>query len=121
MSRQQHYQDDDPEAAYSGTGQHDSYYDQEYDSRQNEQRQSARSEGQYQDYDEAERYSQNGQYYEGDDDYYNQRRETYNSEDSRGDYSSRGDYYHQDSYADDYPESYPAGVDPYGTHSSIHG
>lgn len=110
MSRQQHYQDEDQEAQYAA-GQHDSYYEQDYDSRRDyDPRQSARSEGQYADYDEA-RYSQQDGYYEGSevgDGYYNQQRGTYASEDSRA------DYYRQEAYADDYPDAYPAGVDPYG-------
>jgi hypothetical protein len=114
MSRQQNYQDDDHEAQYpagQGQGQHDSsYYDQEYDARQDyDPRQSGRSDQYYQD-DQDGRYSQQGgQYYEGSDvgadGYYNQQRATYNSEDSRA------DYYRQDAYADDYPDAYPAGVD----------
>ena len=110
MSRQQHYQDDDPEAQYAA-GQHDSYYEQDYDSRRDyDPRLSARSDGQYAEYEDG-RYSQQDGYYEGSDvgdGYYNQQRGTYASEDSRA------DYYRQDAYADDYPDAYPAGVDPYG-------
>jgi hypothetical protein len=111
MSRQQHYQDEDHEAQLP-PGQHESYYEQDYDPRRDyDPRQSGRSDGQYQDYEDGH-YSQNGQYYEGSevgDGYYNQQRGTYASEDSRA------DYYRQDAYADDYPDAYPAGVDPYGT------
>lgn len=121
MSRQQHYEDDDHEAQYvagaagaAGTaGQRDSYYDQDYESRRDyDPRQSGRSDGYYQEYEDG-RYSQQGGYYEGSDvgndsAYYNQQRGTYTSEDSRA------DYYRQDAYADDYPDAYPAGVDPYG-------
>jgi hypothetical protein len=111
MSRPQHYQDDDQEAQYAA-GQHDSYYEQDYDSRRDyDPRQSGRSDGQYGEYDEG-RYSQQGGYYEGsdvgDDRYYNQQRGTYASEDSRA------DYYRNDAYADEYPDAYPAGVEPYG-------
>jgi len=98
MSRQQ-YPEDDNEAQYAA-GQHDSYYDQEYDPRQ------SRSDAHYQDYDEN--YSQQGGYYEGSEvgeGHYNQQRGTYNSEDSRA------DYYRQDAY-DEYPDAYPA--DQYG-------
>src|SRR5438552_1921091 len=112
MSRQQHYQDDDHEGQYP-PGQYDTYYDQEYESQsQIDPRQSGRSDGYYQDYEDGQ-YSQQGGYYEGSDvgdsAYYNQQRVTYNSEDSRA------DYYRQDAYTDDYPDAYPAGVDPYGT------
>ena len=113
MSRQQHYHDDDQEAQYAA-GQQDTYYDHEYDQRRDyDPRQSGRSDGYYQDYEEG-RYSQQGGYYEGSDvgeggAYYNQQRGTYTSEDSRA------DYYRQDAYADEYPDAYPAGVDPYGT------
>ena len=118
MSRQQNYQDDDHEAQYhagQGQGQQDpSYYDHEYDSRQDyDPRQSGRSDGYYQEYDDPRYSQQGGQYYEGSDvgadGYYDQQRATYNSEDSRA------DQYRQDAYADDYPDAYPAGVEPYGT------
>jgi 1,3-beta-glucan synthase len=113
MSRQQQYQDEDHEGQYpAGQSQHDSYYEQDYDSRRDyDPRHSGRSDGQYQDYDDGH-YSQQGQYYEGSDvgeGHYNQQRGTYTSEDSRA------DHYRQDAYADDYPDAYPAGVDPYGT------
>jgi len=115
MSRQQNYQDDDQEAQYTA-GQHDSYYEQDYDSRRDyDPRQSARSDGPYAEYDEG-RYSQQDGYYEGSEvggeGYYNQQRGTYASEDSRA------DYYRQDGYADDYPDAYPAGVDPYSISES---
>jgi hypothetical protein len=117
MSRQQHYDDDDDEVrhtpgATAGTaGQHEPY-DQDYESRRDYD---SRQSGYYQEYEDG-RYSQQGGYYEGSDvgndsAYYNQQRGTYGSEDSRA------DYYRQDVYADDYPDAYPAGVDPYGIFS----
>ena len=118
MSRPVHTQEDDPEAQYAA-GQHDSYYEQDYDSnsrRDYAPRQSGRSDGQYADYEDG-RYSQQGGYYEGsdvgEDRYYNQQRGTYTSEDSRA------EYYRNDAYADEYPDAYPAGVDPYGMSSCI--
>ena len=121
MSRQQHYADEDPEAHYpAGQQPHDSYYEQDYDARRDyDPRQSGRSDGQYQDYDDGN-YSRHGdQYYEGSEVgegyYHNGQRDTYNSQDSRA------DYYRQDAYADDYPDAYPAGVDPaYGTQHAKH-
>lgn len=115
MSRQQHYPEDDQEAQYA-PGQHESYYDQEYDQRGYDPRHSGRSDGYHQYYDDG-RYSQQEGYYEGSDGgegYYNHQRGTYNSEESRA------DYYRQDAYADDYPDAYPAGVDPYGLFTFRH-
>ena len=113
MSRQQHYPDDDHEAQYAA-GPNDPYYDQEYDAQRDyDNQQTGRSDGYYDD----GRYSQQGGYYEGseagDGGYYNRNRGTYNSEDSRA------DYYRQDAYADEYPDAYPAGVDPYGKTSRL--
>lgn len=112
MAGEQYYQDDDHEAQYAA-GQNDAYYDQEHESRRDyDPHQSGRSDGYYQEYEDGH-YSQQGGHYEGSDvgndsAYYNQQRGTYASEDSRA------DYYRQDAYADDYPDAYPAGVDPYG-------
>ena len=119
MSRQQQYHDDDQEAQYAAGQQQPPpppaegpYYDQEYDQRQDyDPRQSGRSDGYYQDYEEG-RYSQQGGYYEGSDvgeggAYYAQQREDYASSKTRAPTTTA-----RILRRPVYPDAYPAGVDP---------